>query len=100
MKFAVAVGDKERSRIDLLRNPWTGAFSVHADGRLVAQRSPYSLRSHFDFQVMRRYEFQVGRAETHQVVIEHWRPLILAGFLPQTYRVFADGRLVREVHGY
>jgi hypothetical protein len=40
------------------------------------------------FNLKQRYEFEVGKLETHEVVLEEERPLLLAGLRPQVYRVF------------
>ncbi len=48
----------------------------------------------------RHYEFEVGKAEKHKVVLENERPLLLAGFRAHTYRVFVDGQLAHEQSGY
>ena len=75
---------------------YAAALRVLADGRPVVQRAAYSLAAGLDFARVRRYEFAIGRAEKHQIVVEHERPTILAGFRRQTYRIFADGQLVLE----
>jgi len=70
------------------------------DGRKVAQESPFSLFTHFSFHQKQRYEFSVGKTETHKVVLEKDRPLLFAGFRSQIYRVFVDGLLVHQQTGY
>jgi len=37
--------------------------------------------------------------EQHQIIIEKKRKLFLAGFRPQTYRIFIDGQLVQTYEG-
>jgi len=100
MRFTLEVGDKEKSRIEFSRNWFTGAMRALVDGRRVAEQSPLSPFTHFSGARKRRYEFSVGKTETHQVVLEKERPLMIAGFRPQTYRVFVDGQLVHEQSGY
>ena len=100
MNIKLQVGDKERSRIDFTRNPLSGGLQILVDGRLVVECAAYSLAAGFSFGRVRRYEFAVGRAEKHQVVVEHETPAFLAGFRRQTYRVFTDGQLVLERYGY
>ena len=100
MKIKLEVGEKEKSRIDFTRNPLSGALQILADGRLVVERAAYTLAAGFNFERVRRYEFAVGRAEKHQVVVEHETPTFLAGVRRQTYRVFTDGQLVLERYGY
>jgi len=51
----------------------------------------------FDLTAVRRYEFH---AASHDVVVEHERPLLFAGFRPHDYRVVVDGKLIHKQHGY
>ncbi len=100
MQFAVEIPGKEPSRIEVYRNPFTGNFRIVADGKVVAQRSVLSPFTHFSVAAVHRYEFSVGRVQPHNVIVEHAVPFLLAGFLPQTFRVFVDGQLIREQRGY
>ena len=100
MKFALEIGDKEKSRVEFSRNSFTGAMEATVDGARVAQQSPYSPFTHFSFRTKQRYEFSVGKTEAHKVVLEKERPWLFAGFRPQTYRVFVDGKMVHEQTGY
>ena len=100
MKFTLEVGDKEKSKIEFSRNCWTGTMQTLVDGRRVARQSLFSPFTHFSFAKKRRYEFSVGKTETHKVVLEKERPWLAAGFRPQTYRVFVDGKFVHEQSGY
>ena len=100
MKFTVEIGDKEKSKIEFSRNCFTGAMLALVDGQRVARQSPFSLHTHFSLTTKQRYEFSVGKTETHKVVLEKERPWLVAGFRPQTYRVFVDGQLVHEQSGY
>ena len=100
MKFTLEVGNNEKSRIDLSRNWFTGAMQVLVDGEEAARQSWLSPSTHFSFTRKRRYEFEIGKMEKHQVVIEKERPLIIAGIRAQTYRVFVDGQLIHEQTGY
>jgi hypothetical protein len=100
MKFKLEVGDQEKSQIEFSRNFFTGSMQTFVDGRRVAHESALSPRTQFSFRRKRRYEFAVGKTETHRVVIEKERPLLLAGFRKQTYRVFVDGQVVHQQTGY
>ena len=64
-----------------------GSVEITVDGRSVV--SDLRLLS---LSTTKRYQFVVGMQERHEVVIEKRRPLLLAGFRPQTARVFVDGR--------
>jgi hypothetical protein len=101
MRFTVQIGGKEPSRVDVYRDPFLGTFRVLVDGELIAKRSAFSPFTHFTLPTgVHRYEFTVGKTERHSVVVEHERPFFLAGFRPQTFRVFVDGRLMHEQRGY
>jgi hypothetical protein len=100
MKFTLEVGDKEKSKIEFSRNCWTGVMKAIVDGHKLMLQSPFSPFTYISFTLMRRYTFPVGRTEKHEVMIEKQRPLLFAGFRPQTYRVFVDGQMVHEQSGY
>lgn len=100
MRLTSQIGKTEQSRIDVLRNPLTGAFRILANGCAVVERAAGSLAAGLSFARVQRYEFAVGDAEKHQVIVEHEFPAFLAGFRRQTYRVFSDGELVAKKHGY
>jgi hypothetical protein len=100
MKFTLEVGDKEKSKIEFSRNCWTGVMKAIVDGRKLMLQSPFSLFTYISFTSRRSYKFSVGNAEKHEVMIEKERPLLFAGFRPQTYRVFVDGQMVHEQQGF
>ena len=100
MRFTLEIGDKEKSKIEFSQNWLTGSPQAIVDGRQVAPRSP-SIFTRFSFRLPRRYEFMVGSAEKHKVVLEKLRPLLYTSFRPQlVYRVFVDDKLVREQQGF
>ena len=98
MRFTVDVSSN--SRIEVYRNPITGRLRILADGKVVAEQSPFSPFTQFSLTTLHRYAFTVGEAPQHSVVVERERPIFLAGFRPHTYRVFVDGQLVHEQCGY
>jgi hypothetical protein len=100
MKFALEIGDREKSKVEFSRNWFTGAMQILVDGLRVAHQSPLSPATHFGVKLKRHYEFEVGKVEKHKVVLENERPLLLAGFRAHTYRVFVDGQLVHQRSGY
>jgi hypothetical protein len=100
MRFAFDVGDTETARVVFSRSPWVGTMHITADGQQVAFVDPTRLSTHFDFKWVKRYTFVVGRGERHEVTIEHERPVLLGGLQPNTYRVFVDGCVTEEHHGY
>ena len=99
MRFQLEVGI-EKCRIEFTRDCVTGHATVTIDGERITVKSGLSPFTHFSFHLTNRYEFQVGTKETHQVVIEHERPLLFAGFRPHKYRAFVDGSLAEEHRGY
>jgi hypothetical protein len=100
MKFTLEVGQRIKSKIDFSRDWFTGAMQVFVDGQKLVLQSPYSPSTHFSFTLTRRYEFSVGEAEPHHVMLEKERPLLGACLRPHTCRVFVDGQMVHEQTGY
>jgi hypothetical protein len=100
MKFELEIGDKEKSKMEFVRNWFTGSMKVRIDGRRVVLQSPLSLTTHFTLKLKRHYEFEIGKTEKHMIVLEKERPALLAGVRPQTYRVFVDSQLFYEQSGY
>jgi hypothetical protein len=100
MRFTLEIGDKEKSRVEFSRSALTGAMQATVDGQRVAHQSPFSPFTHFCGGRRRRYEFTVGKVERHKVVLEKERPWLIAGFRPQTYRVFVDGEMIHEQTGF
>jgi hypothetical protein len=83
------VGQEERHQVVFSFDRFSGSTKIRVDGALVD-----SERAMFSVRLTRRYEFGVGQAEKHAVVIEKTRKQLLAGFRPSTYNVFVDGKLV------
>src|SRR5262245_59970153 len=100
MRFAFEIGGAENARVEFYRNPWTGTIWIAADGEQVDVAVPTRPSTHFNLRWVKRYTFDVGQAERHEVTIEQQRPLLLGGLWPNTYRVFVDGRMTEERHGY
>lgn len=100
MKFSIDVGDKEKTRIDFVRGFCLGKMEIRANGELVGSNDLTDLSTHFNFQFVRRYPFEVGDKERHRLVIEHERPAFCGGMRKNWYRVIVDGKLVQEYHGY
>jgi hypothetical protein len=101
MRFAFECGGAaEKYRVESHRNPWVGTMRIKADGVLVAFVDPTRLSTHLDVKRVKRYTFAVGRVERHEITIEHERPILLGGLRPNDYRVFVDGHMAVEHHGY
>jgi hypothetical protein len=95
MKFSFEVGEQEKHTVDFSYDTASTNVQIHVDGVLVASDS-----SVISFQLVKRYEFTVGKEERHAVVIERERPLIFPAFRAKTYRVFIDGKQVAQHVGH
>lgn len=95
MDFMFMVGKKEKHMVAFHFNRFWGNLDIRVDGKTVIK----DIRIGFT-KLIKKYEFPVGYAEPHKVVIEKERKLFLAGFRKQKYRVFIDERLMQEYEGY
>ena len=94
MQFSFDVGFEEKHRVDFKFDQFAGNLEIKVDGQpLIRDFRMLSLK------LTKRYEFSVGNIEKHQVAVEKKRKLFLAGFRPQKYSVFIDGRLVQTYEG-
>ena len=100
MRFAFEGGDAQRYHVEFHRSPWIGTMRIMANGQSVAFVDPTHLSTHFDAKRVKRYTFAVGRVERHEITIEHRRPILLGGLLPNDYCVFVDGHMTEKHHGY
>jgi hypothetical protein len=75
----------------------TGQAVLKAGPETIVLQSPLNVTSHFDVKLTRQWQCSV---KGHDIRIEKKRPLLLAGFRPQMYRVFVDGELVQERRGF
>lgn len=85
-EFSFRVGDAEQHMVTFSFNKFWGPLQITVDRVPVVK----DLRM-FSFNLVKQYEFQVGVAEPHKVVIQKQRKLLFAGFQPQLCRVFIDG---------
>jgi len=79
------------------RNWFTGRAELRIDGKTDLLQHVLDLGTHVQFSLTKSWRRQCNG---HEVTIEVVRPLILAGFRPQKYRVLVDGSVVAERHGY
>lgn len=100
MKFSFDVGTEEKHRVEFVRDSFSGRTTITVDGESVQLKSPWLLNTHFNLRFVNRYEFDIGKREVHDVVIEHSRPKYFGGFFPHDYTVFIDGAVVQKHHGY
>ena len=82
---------------ELSRNWFSGRLALTASGQTIVLQSPWNPATHFSLSLQRRWQTSFNG---HDVVVEKDRPLLLAGFRAQTYRVFVDGKLVADQSGY
>ena len=94
MQFSFEVGFNEKHVVHLNYNQMVGLLSIFVDDREVIRE-----QRTFSLSLVKRYEFVVGTGERHSVRIEKERKLLLAGVRPQKYRVYVDGKLLREYEG-
>ena len=94
MQFSFEVGLEEKHVVSLNFNQMMGQLSISVDDREVIRE----LRM-LSLSLVKKYEFVVGVNEQHAVRIEKERKLFLAGLRNQKYRVYVDGRLIKEYEG-
>lgn len=83
--------------IEFARNPFTGQCTLNTDAGEKVLASSLNPFTHFSAKLTRQWQCSING---HQVIVEKERPLLFAGFRPQTYRIFVDGKLVQESTGY
>jgi hypothetical protein len=94
MQFSFRVGVQEQHQIDFSFDQFIGNLEIRVDGNV----SVKDFRM-FSLKLTKRYEFEVGTQERHQIAIEKKRKLFLAGLRPMQYRVFIDDQLVQTYEG-
>jgi hypothetical protein len=82
---------------EFYRDPLIGGVQLRCGYGLVELQSVLDLGTHLSLRLLRTWELRLG---PHLVRIEKRRPLLFAGFRPHDYRVFVDGQLVAERHGF
>lgn len=99
MKFRLEIGHEERHQIEFSRDAFTGKTTLMVDGVETLVINPLNPLTFFSFSLVKRYEFDIGETEKLKLVIEHERPLLLAGLRSHKYRAYVDGELVKEKEG-
>jgi len=94
MQFSFRVGVQEQHQVDFSFDQFIGNLEIRVDGQPVIK----DFRM-FSLSLTKRYEFTVGQAEQHHVVIEKKRKLFLAGLRPMQYHILIDGRLAQTYEG-
>ena len=83
--------------VEFGRNCFTGRTVLRVAGQTVLLASPFNPLNHFTLARKHEWRYQV---DTHEVVVEKTRPLLMAGLRPQSYRVLVDGKVIAERAGY
>jgi hypothetical protein len=100
MKISFEVGTEEKHRVDFSYHSFSGRTTITVDGESAQLKNPWLLTTHFNTEFVKRYEFDIGRKEVHDVVIEHTRPKYFGGFFPHDFVVYLDGAVLQKHHGY
>lgn len=122
MKFSFEVGQNEKHQIEFQWSKWMGVAKIWVDGALIQKSRPLAFselsqlaemrsiggKARFlsqtvsgqaNLQMIRGWEFEVGKQEKHAIRIEKERPVLLAALRPHLYRVFIDEQLASEYSG-
>jgi hypothetical protein len=91
VKFTCMLPDKDGTTIEFYRNSFFGSLTIRANGTRVYSRSAFAPSTHFGASLTRSYEFSLPGPEPRHVCITKERPLLLAGFRPNSYRVSFNG---------
>lgn len=78
------------------RDQFTGRAELIAGGERIPLASPTDPSTHFSLSLTRVFRQHLWN---HQVVVEITRPVLLAGFRPNRYRVWVDDKFVAEQTG-
>jgi len=100
MIITLSLGNKEKTEVLIQRNWFNGNFTYSVDGDEKELRSPLNPTTHFSPKQKNSYQFSVGLAETHKVLVEHTRAVMLGGILPQKFEFFVNGKLHTTYKGY
>ena len=82
---------------EFYRDPLIGGVQLRYGTGVVELQGLLNLGTHLSVKLLRTWELRLG---PHLVQIEKRRPLLFAGFRPHDYRVFVDGQLVAQTHGF
>jgi hypothetical protein len=79
------------------RNPFLGGARLRVGTEVMALQGALDPHTQFGFTLARAWERTI---DGHTIRIEKERPLFLAAFRHQRYRVFVDGLLVADESGF
>lgn len=100
MKLILNIGETEKIKLVVRREPIFGEFYYSVNGKKTILKSTVSFRTHIDPKKEFEYEFTVGENEKNNIRIVHKVPNFLAGFLPQNYEIYVNGELKKVYKGY
>ncbi len=81
----------------LIRGWFLGGMKLVTPSETFWLQRPRQLSTHFSFRLDRSWQRNISG---HQVRVEKTRPVLVAGFRSQSYRVFVDGELVANAQGF
>jgi hypothetical protein len=87
----------EGQNLRFRRNWFTGRASLDTPDGCAGLSDPYSPSTHFSLSLTKSW---LTMFRTHAITIEKVRPLFMAGFRPQSYRVLVDDTVVASARGY
>lgn len=90
MKFTVEIGENEKQVILFSFNKFWGNLKISVNGKAIIR----DIRL-FSINLVKPYEFKVGEKEIHNIRIEKIRPLVLAGFRSNDYKIYVDGEFYK-----
>jgi hypothetical protein len=92
--FAFDVGEQEKHRVAFHWGQLFGRARITVDFmKVMEENQAVRLRG---TKATRKFEFSVGDAEVHEVLIEKTRKRFLGGARKQACRAFVDGELIGE----
>ncbi|MEP6902806.1 MAG: hypothetical protein ABJA66_13725 [Actinomycetota bacterium] len=118
MRFSFEVGQAEPHAVEFYWGPMFGTLEIKVDGKIIDEKSfslfsPTNLTAPLDVpdsekmnlgvievQLVKKWSFEVGIYEKHDVRIEKERPKLFSGLRPRVYRVFIDDELFETHKGF
>lgn len=100
MNLKFKLGENKPVDLTIKRNWFTGNFVYFEDGEKHQLKNPLDLTTHFSFKLRWDYKFEVGKIEKYKIVVKHTRSRLFAGFRPQTYEIYVNGKLLKTYTGY
>jgi hypothetical protein len=93
MKLNFNIGDVPA---EFRRSSFSGRAELEIDGKIIVLSSPFDPATHVATTLVDTWHQTING---HEVVIEKRRPVMLAGFRKNHFRVTVDGRVAAEKSG-